>query len=105
MRREAPAEARLTVHVQPRAARDEVVAAAGTSLRVRVTAPPAGGAANDAVRHLVARTLRCPPSAVEIVRGHSARTKLLRVLGLSRDDVRARLGAFPSPSPSTGGRG
>jgi uncharacterized protein YggU (UPF0235/DUF167 family) len=39
-------EARLTVQVQPRASRNEIVVAAGGSLRVRVAAPPAGGAAN-----------------------------------------------------------
>jgi len=93
MRSEAGAEARLTVEVRPRAARNEVVAASGTSVRVRVTAPPAGGAANDAVCELVARTLDWPRSQVTILRGHSARTKLVRVVGLSPDELRARLAA------------
>ncbi len=86
---------RLTVHVKPRAARNEVVAGGPGGLRVRVTAPPAGGAANDAVRALLAETLGCPPSAVSIVRGHGARTKLLEVAGLSPDAMRARLAALP----------
>ena len=82
---------RLTVVVQPRSSRNEV-AVRGDEIRVRVTAPPAEGAANEAVRDLLARTLGCPRSAVEIVRGLSARTKRVRISGLSADAARARLG-------------
>ena len=86
-------EARLTVQVRPRAARDAVDGWAGPALRVRVTAPPVGGAANEAVRAVLARALGCPRSAVEILRGAAARTKLVRVIGLSANELRARLGA------------
>jgi uncharacterized protein len=90
-----PAEgARLTVQVQPRAARNEIVARGGAALRVRVTAPPAGGAANEAVRVLLADALDCPRSAVTIVRGHSARTKLVEIAGLAPDALRVRLSAL-----------
>ncbi len=88
----SPQAASITVHVQPRAARNEIVARSGSALRVRVTAPPAGGAANDAVCALLAASLGCPPSTVTVVRGHSARTKVVRIAGLSPADVRARLG-------------
>jgi uncharacterized protein (TIGR00251 family) len=92
----SPREARLTVQVQPRASRNEIVAVGGSSLRVRVTAPPAGGAANAAVCALLADTLECPRSAVSILRGHSARTKLVGVAGLSPEEARARLAALAS---------
>jgi uncharacterized protein len=92
-------EARLTVQVQPRASRNEIVARGGTSLRVRVTAPPAGGAANEAVCALLAAALDCPAAAVRIVRGHSARTKLVQVAGLSPDALRVRLAEI-APSRS-----
>jgi uncharacterized protein YggU (UPF0235/DUF167 family) len=85
--------ARLTVQVQPRASRNEVVAQGGRSVRLRVTAPPAGGAANDAVRALLAETLGCPRSAITILRGHSTRTKLVAIDGLTPDDVGRRLDA------------
>jgi uncharacterized protein (TIGR00251 family) len=91
-----PREARLTVQVQPRASRNEIVAVGGSSLRVRVTAPPAGGAANAAVCALLADTLECPRSAVSILRGHSARTKLVGIAGLSPEMARARLAALAS---------
>jgi uncharacterized protein len=98
----------VTVLVRPRASRDEVMGWVGSALRVRVTAPPAGGAANEAVRDLLARTLGCARSAIEIVRGAGARTKLVRVAGLSPGELRARLSSSwggasaASPRPPTG---
>jgi hypothetical protein len=82
------------VQVQPRASRNEILAAGGGSLRVRVTAPPADGAANEAVRTLLAGALECSRSAVTILRGHTARTKLVGVAGVSPDEARARLAAL-----------
>ncbi len=89
-------EARLTVQVQPRASRNEIVARAGASLRVRVTASPAGGAANEAVRALLAEAFARPRSAVTILRGHAARTKLVGIAGLTSEELERRLGAVRS---------
>jgi hypothetical protein len=94
-----PPEARLTVEVRPRAGRDAVVGWQGAVLRVRVAAPPADGAANEAVRALLAARLGCARSRVEIVRGHAARTKVVRVLGLPPGELASRLG-MPGPAPA-----
>ncbi len=79
------------MQVQPRASRNGIVAVDGTVLRVRVTAPPADGAANQAVRDLLADALGCPRSAVTILRGHGARTKLVGVTGLAPGELLSRL--------------
>jgi uncharacterized protein len=94
-------ETRLTVEVRPRAGRDEIVGWQGAVLRLRVSAPPADGAANEAVRALLAERLGCARSRIEIVRGHTVRTKVVRVMGLAPGEAAARLavrgGASPSP--------
>ena len=100
MRAERRAEARLTVEVRPRAARDEILSGPGGTLRIRVTAPPVGGAANAAVCALLAEALGCRRSAVEILRGQNARTKLVRIAGLSPEELKKRLTPLP-----LGGRG
>ena len=87
----APREARLTVQVQPRACRNEIVVRGGATVRVRVTAPPADGAANEAVRDLLAQALGRPRADVAILRGRAARTKLVRIAGLSPEELDARL--------------
>jgi uncharacterized protein (TIGR00251 family) len=83
----------LIIRLTPRADRDALVpgAAPGEPLRARVAAPPVEGQANAALVKLVAKTLGVPKSRVAIVRGQSARDKVVRVEGLSRDDAHARL--------------
>ena len=82
----------LTVRVTPRSGRDQIVGWQGDELRVRLRAPPVEGQANDALRRLLASSLGVSPSAVELLTGATARTKRLRVSGLSLADVRAKLG-------------
>jgi uncharacterized protein (TIGR00251 family) len=81
----------IPVRVTPRAGRDEIagVSEDGT-LRVRVAAPPAEGAANAAVTRLLARALHVPHGAVSVVSGAHARQKRLRVEGVAADEVRAQ---------------
>jgi uncharacterized protein YggU (UPF0235/DUF167 family) len=59
---------------------------------IRVTAPPVDGKANDALCRLVAKAAGVPPSRVSVVRGRSARDKVVRVEGVEIDALRAALG-------------
>ncbi|MET4807654.1 DUF167 domain-containing protein [Limibacillus sp. MBR-115] len=52
---------------------------------IKVTAPPEDGKANAALIKLLAKTLRQPKRAIEIVTGQSAREKTLRVQGDIKD--------------------
>jgi uncharacterized protein (TIGR00251 family) len=83
--------ATLRVRVQPRASRHAIVGWAADVLRVAVTAPPVDGAANDALRRLLAAALGVAPSAINIVRGERGRDKIVRIVGITDVDVRARL--------------
>jgi uncharacterized protein (TIGR00251 family) len=76
----ARASLTLAVKVTPRAKADEVLgwsSAARDELSVRVTAAPEGGKANAAVVRTLARSLSIPKSAVEVIRGHTSRQKLV----------------------------
>jgi uncharacterized protein (TIGR00251 family) len=83
--------ARIAVRVQPRAERDEIAGERGGALVVRVTAPPVEGKANDAVRKLLAKRLGIAPGRVSIVRGASARDKLVEIAGMETDAARRAL--------------
>ena len=83
----------LSVRVQPRSAVTEVVGWQGSTLRVRVTAPPIDAAANRAVLDLLARAVGVPRSTVSLVRGAHGRDKLVRIAGISRDHLEAKLAA------------
>jgi uncharacterized protein len=71
---------RIAVRVQPRAGRDRVVGAQGGALKVQVTAPPLEGAANRAVVLVLAEWLGVARRSVVVLRGHSARDKLVEVV-------------------------
>jgi uncharacterized protein YggU (UPF0235/DUF167 family) len=62
---------------------------------VRVTAPPVDGRANEALCRLIARLAGVPPSAVGVVRGHTARDKTVRVEGVDEPALRRALGLGP----------
>lgn len=81
----------IAVRVTPRSSRDAIegVDASG-ELRVRVTAPPADGAANAAVVKLVARALSLPKGAVSVVSGQTSRHKRLEIEGVSAAELRRR---------------
>lgn len=82
---------RLAVRVTPRATRDAVEGFdAEGSLRVRVTAAPADGAANAAVARLLAKALGLPGRDVVLVVGATARQKLFDI-PLDMDELRRRL--------------
>lgn len=60
-------------------------------LKVRVRARPVEGEANAALLKLLAKTLGVAKSAVSLDRGGQSRLKMIRVEGLSDEDLRARL--------------
>ena len=72
----------LDLWVQPRASRNEILGYRNELLRVRVTATPTEGEANRLCREGLAEALRIPPSRVEILSGHRARRKRVRVEGV-----------------------
>ena len=82
----------LSLRVQPRASRNAVVGWTGDTLNIRLTAPPVEGAANSACLALLADLLSLPQSQLEILRGERSRNKVVQITGLTRDEVRARLG-------------
>ena len=84
---------RITVRVQPRASRAGVEGVHGDAWRVRVQAPPAGGAANAAVCDLLADALRVPRRHVRLVSGSSGRVKIIEIDEISVDAAEARLAA------------
>jgi uncharacterized protein (TIGR00251 family) len=81
----------LAIRVQPRAKRTEVAGERGEVVVIRVNAPPVDGRANEAVCRLIAKRLGVPRTAVRIVRGESARDKLVRIDGLTADEARTAL--------------
>ena len=77
----------LSIRIQPRASKNEIVRMEGGGLKIRLTAPPVDGAANEALVKFLARSLGVSKSQVEIVSGHTSREKIVRINGISMTDA------------------
>jgi uncharacterized protein len=83
----------LSLKVIPRASKNEIGEALGAELKFKVTAPPVDSAANRAVIEFLAATLRCPKSAIILIRGETSRHKTILVKGLTPEQAEAALSA------------
>jgi uncharacterized protein (TIGR00251 family) len=88
----------LTVRVQPRASRTQLIIGglqpsdpSAESITIRLTAPPVEGAANATCQAFLADLLGLPKSRIVIVRGKTARHKLLRIRDADAASVVDRL--------------
>lgn len=84
---------RLRLRVAPGARRSHVAGRLGDAWKVRVTAPPERGKANDEVVALLADTLAVPRGEITIVAGRASRDKLVQLSGITVADAERRLAA------------
>jgi uncharacterized protein (TIGR00251 family) len=81
----------FVVRLQPRASRDEIVGEYQDGLKIRLTAPPVDGRANEALRKLLASRLKVPLAAVRIASGQRSRNKRVEIHGVTAAMIRGLL--------------
>ena len=82
----------FAVKVHPRAKKNAITGELGEALKVSLTTPPIEGRANQACIEFLAKLLKVPRSSVTIASGQKSRNKVVRVAGLTAQQVRDRLG-------------
>ena len=81
----------FAVKIQPRARKNAITGTVGDAIKLAVTAPPVEGKANQAVIEFFADFFEIPRSSVSIASGETSRNKVIRVSGISAQQVRERL--------------
>jgi uncharacterized protein len=89
--RDTAAGVTFSVKVHPRAKKNAITGEFGDALKLSLTAPPVEGRANDACIEFFANLLKVPRSSVTIASGETSRNKVIRVAGVSAEDVRRRI--------------
>jgi len=84
----------IKIYLQPKASKNEIVGPYRDGIKVRVTAPPVEGKANEALLRFLALSLDLSLSQVEILKGHHSREKVLRLSGIDLSLVTQRLKDF-----------
>lgn len=75
----------LKVYLQPKSSKNEVVGPYRDGIKVKVTAPPVEGKANEALIRFLAKGFGISPSCIEIIKGLHSREKTLRISGAILD--------------------
>jgi len=88
---DTPAGVIFSVKVHPRAKKNAITGELGDALKISLTTPPIEGRANRACIEFFANLLEVPRSSVSIASGENNRRKVIRVAGLSAEEVRKRL--------------
>jgi uncharacterized protein (TIGR00251 family) len=86
---------RLEIKATPNAPKSEVVGWLGDALKVKVHAPPEEGKANAELCAFLAKTLGLQKGAVRLGRGASSRSKVIKIEGMSLEQVMERLPSKP----------
>jgi uncharacterized protein (TIGR00251 family) len=81
---------RISVKVVPNASQDELVGWLGESLKIRISAPPTDGKANERLCEFVAERLGLSRGAVSLVSGASSRQKILSITEISLEELNSR---------------
>lgn len=88
-----PRAVRLRLRVSPGARHAAVVGRHGDAWKIRVTAPPERGRANEDVVELLAGSLGIVRPAVRLVAGRSSRDKVVELAGITLEEAERRLEA------------
>lgn len=77
----------LTLKVLPRSSRCEIIGLHGDALKIKVTAPPVDGRANEEIIEYLATALGIKKGKLSIVAGHASTRKTIAISGCNRQDV------------------
>jgi uncharacterized protein (TIGR00251 family) len=81
----------FAVKIHPRARKNAIIGEIGDALKLSLTAPPIDGRANEACINFFAKLLKVPRSSVTIASGQTSRQKVIRVSGLSAEELCRRI--------------
>ena len=82
---------KISLSVYPNASRNEIVGFTDGVLLVKVSAPPVKGKANKELITYLSRLLGVGKGSINIIKGHTARNKVVAIDGLSQEEVMKRL--------------
>lgn len=84
----------LPFHIVPNAKQNKVSGKHGSAIKIKLRAAALEGKANAALISFLAEELKIPKRNIVLERGQQSRDKLIRIEGLSEEDVQCRLGTL-----------
>ncbi|GAB6158922.1 DUF167 domain-containing protein [Desulfotomaculum varum] len=81
----------IKVRVQPRASQNSLAGQLDGAVKIRLTAPPVDGAANEACCKFFAQLFGVAKNNVTIIAGHTGRNKTIRIEGINQAQALAKI--------------
>jgi uncharacterized protein len=83
--------ATIQFHIVPNAKQNKVAGEHGTAIKIKLRVPALEGKANAALGKFLADELKISERNIVLERGHKSREKIVRIEGLTEEEVRCRL--------------
>jgi uncharacterized protein len=81
----------LSVKLQPRAKANEIEGPLGNELKIKITAPPVDGAANEALLRFLAKRLGRQRASIQLLQGKTSQHKKVHLSGVTLEFVATKL--------------
>lgn len=81
----------LSLNVQPRSSKNQWIGVYGDEVKIKLTAPPVDGAANQCCCKFIAESLNVAASQIQLLSGNTSRRKRILIKGLSLQQIHARI--------------
>jgi len=83
---------KLEVKVQPRSSKNQIIGEYEGALKIKLTAAPVEGEANQALIKFLADLLSIPKRNIVLVKGESSRNKTVIVKGINKEKLLKKIG-------------
>ncbi len=77
----------ISINVQPRSSKTEIIGMHQNSLKIKLTSPPVEGAANSLLIKFISKELGIAKSKIVLKSGKKSRSKRLILNGCSKEEV------------------
>jgi uncharacterized protein (TIGR00251 family) len=74
----------IKITLYPKSAQRGISGTAGDVLKIKVNAPPVGGAANKELIELLSDKFSMRKTAIKIIKGHTSRNKVVKIEGIEK---------------------
>jgi len=84
----------IQVQIQPGSSKDQIISLHNGRLKIKISAPPVDGKANQNLIEFIAKALGVSKSKIEIVKGRTSKLKTLKISGIDQQSFSLLLNKY-----------
>jgi hypothetical protein len=84
---EVPGGIRIEIKVQPRSSKNQLAGEQEGALKIKLTAAPVDGEANQALISFLSASFKIPKKNITLLKGETSRHKLVEIIGMDKNQL------------------